>query len=158
MTAINYISSETIEWVLSTLQVEGVEVIWLAPERLPADVAGFYSNNTRTVFVNSAWENDPFLEDILVHEFIHFLQDAYKLFIGEIYNEYIWIPTINYYGDLQSWKEYLIDMEYDAPDTAYKGDIVAAVTFEAAPYLLQKEHTKVKEWYEQWKYEGVNRW
>lgn len=151
------VNSQAIAWLITTLQLEGVVITWWTPEEA-GDEVGLYQRGEEHIYINSAWKEDPFLVEILTHEFIHYLQDSYELFFAEIIGDEVHIPTIGYKGPKDLWEEHLISLEYHLPDMGYSGDIIKAIEWEAPAYILQDSYTKVREWYERWKYDGINKW
>lgn len=87
-----------------------------------------------------------------MHEFVHFLQFEYGLFLAHIEGDQLVIPDLNYSCNKAGWEEEILrlgygDLELDPNGYTCKK---TAVCMEMPAYLLQDSYEWFIKWYEDW--------
>lgn len=131
--------------------IEDCYIWWLSPEEA-GDEVGIYCSSERTIYINSGYRNDPFIVQILVHEFVHFLQYEHGRFLAHIEGNQLVVPDLNYSCDKAGWEEEILAAGYGDPELDPNGYTCkeTAVCMEMPAYLLQDSYDWFIKWYEDW--------
>jgi hypothetical protein len=134
-------SSIFLDWIQDCFDSRWVHFEFVPEEEAGDEIAWCERGKNRGIYVNDKYSQDPvILAEVILHEFIHWIQDKHKELLAKVEGNWIHIPILNVKEPLFDWSLELKEREY-TPDE---------LLMEVPAFILQNQFDKFKEWYGKW--------
>lgn len=134
-------SSIFLDWIQDCFDSRWVHFEFVPEKEAGDEIAWCHRGKNRGIYVNDKYSQDPvILAEVILHEFIHWIQDKYGELLATIEGDEIHIPILNTEESLLDWSVELKEREYTMDE----------LVMEVPAFILQNKFELIKQWYEQW--------